>query len=94
MKEFVDIHNYMVSVEVVGDWEGQEETVVENLNELYHTLYHLAEEDISSEQLELLLDVVWEHWIGQEELADLQTEEILDWCHYVLANREQFLDQN
>jgi len=40
MKEFVVIHDYLVSEEVVGDWEGQEEIVAERVNEIYHTLYN------------------------------------------------------
>ena len=39
MKEFVVIHDYLVSQEVVGDWDGQEEEVAERMNEFYHTMY-------------------------------------------------------
>ena len=46
MKEFVVIYDYLVSEAVVGDWDGQEEVVAERINEIYHTLYNMAEEDI------------------------------------------------
>ena len=49
MKEFVDIHDYLVTEAVVGDWDGDEEAVCERVNELYHTLYDLAEEDIETQ---------------------------------------------
>ena len=57
MKEFVDIHDYLVTEAVVGDWDGDEEAVCERVNELYHTLYDLAEEDIETHVLEQLLAV-------------------------------------
>ena len=95
MKEFVVIHDFLVSEAIVGDWEGEEEEVAEKINEIYHTLYDLAEEDIPVEELTQLLDLVWDTWIGQEVLPDLETDEIYGWCKNVLENREQHLqDEN
>jgi len=91
MKEFVVIHDYLVTQEIVGDWDGQEEEVAEHINEIYHTMYDLAEEDIETEILEQLLASIWDVWIGQEELADIETDDIYDWCKHVLDNREQHL---
>ena len=92
MKEFVVIHDFLVSEAVVGDWDGQEEEVAERINEIYHTLYQLAEEDIAVDVLNQLLDLVWDTWIGQEDvLPDLETDDIYDWCRHVLDNREQHL---
>ncbi len=93
MKEFVVIHDYLVTEAIVGDWEGQEETVAEKVNEIYHTLYDLAEEDIDTEELEQLLALVWDAWIGQDVLPDLESEDIYDWCRHLLENREQHLQQ-
>jgi hypothetical protein len=92
MKEFVVIHDFLVSEAVVGDWDGQEELVAERLNEIYHTLYDLAEEDIDTEELTALLEKVWHIWIGQDELADLETDDIYDWCRNILDNRAQYLE--
>jgi hypothetical protein len=93
MKEFVDIHDYLVSEQVVGDWDGDEEAVVERINELYHTLYQMAEDDIETDELIQLLELIWENWIGQDVLPELESEEIIDWCHHVLINRDQFLTE-
>ncbi|MDN3652741.1 hypothetical protein QWY77_08180 [Thalassotalea ponticola] len=93
MKEFVVIHDFLVSEEVVGDWDGEESCVTENLNEFYHTLYQLAEEDIDATELTQLLELVWEHWIGQPALAEIEHEDIYDWCRHVLDNRDQYLEQ-
>ncbi len=93
MKEFVVIHDYLVTETIVGDWDGQEETVAEKVNEIYHTLYDLAEEDIDTEELEQLLALVWDAWIGQEALPDLESDDIYDWCRHLLENREQHLQQ-
>jgi|TARA_B110000908_G_scaffold86084_1_gene102876 DNA-binding ferritin-like protein (Dps family) len=94
MKELVVIHDFLVSEAVVGDWEGQEEDVAEKINEIYHTLYDLAEEDISVEVLTQLLELVWDTWIGQDVLPDLETDDIYDWCRHVLENREQHLQDD
>ncbi len=91
MKEFVVIHDYLVTEAIVGDWDGQEELVSERVNEIYHTLYDLAEEDIETEQLHQLLALVWDTWIGQDVLPDLETDDIYDWCRHILDNREQHL---
>jgi len=91
MKEFIVIHDYLVAESVVGDWDGQEELATEKLNEIYHTLYDLAEEDIDPSELEPLLNLVWETWIGQDVLPDLETDDIYEWCRNVLENRDQHL---
>jgi len=91
MKEFIVIHDYLVAESVVGDWDGQEELATEKLNEIYHTLYDLAEEDIDPSELEPLLHLVWETWIGQDVLPDLETDDIYEWCRNVLENRDQHL---
>lgn len=93
MKEIVVIHDYLVSEAVVGDWDGEEEHVAENLNEIYHTLYDYAEEDIEPEILSQLLALVWDNWIGQDALSEIESEDISDWCHHVLQNRDQYLNQ-
>lgn len=93
MKEFVVIHDYLVSEAVVGDWDGNEELVAENLNEIYHTLYDYAEEDIEPEVLNQLLALVWENWIGQDALAEIESSDISDWCQNLLANRDQYLTE-
>ena len=91
MKEFVVIHDFLISEAVVGDWDGQEEEVAERINEIYHTLYDMAEEDIEVDVLTQLLDLVWDTWIGQDVLPDLETDDIYDWCRHLLDNREQHL---
>ena len=91
MKEFVVIHDYLFAESIVGEWDGQEDQVTERRNEIYHTLYDLAEEDIEPEVLNQLLELVWETWIGQDVLPDLETDDIYDWCRHMLDNREQHL---
>lgn len=93
MKELVIIHDYLVSEAVVGDWEGQEELVAENINEIYHTLYDYAEEDIEPEVLETLLSLVWDNWIGQDAIVEIDSADISDWCQNMLTNRDQYLTE-
>ncbi len=91
MKECVVIHDYLVTQELVGDWDGNEDEVAERINEIYHTMYDLAEEDIETEVLEQLLALVWDTWIGQEAIADIESNDIYDWCKHILENPEQHL---
>tara|TARA_R110001583_G_scaffold77851_3_gene211623 strand:- start:60899 stop:61189 length:291 start_codon:yes stop_codon:yes gene_type:complete len=91
MKEFVVIHDYLVTEAIIGDWDGEEELVAEKINEFYHTFYDLAEEDIETEILEQLLALIWDTWIGQDELPDLESDDIYDWCRNILENRDQHL---
>jgi hypothetical protein len=93
MKEFVIIHDHLVDQSMVGDWEGQEELVTEKLNELYHSLYDMAEEDIEPEVSIKLLTLVWEHWIGQDVLPELESDDIYTWCKNLLDNRDQYLTE-
>lgn len=93
MKEFVVIHDYLVSEAVVGDWDGQEEIVAERINAIYHALYDQAEEDIEPAELMQLLDLVWDTWIQQEELPDIELDDIYDWCRHVLENRDQYIQE-
>ena len=93
MKEIVVIHDYLVSEAVVGDWDGEEEIVAERINEIYHTLYNLAEDDIAPEELTQLLELVWDAWISQESLPELDMEDIYDWCRHLLENRDQFIQE-
>ncbi|WP_448212993.1 hypothetical protein [Colwellia sp. MEBiC06753] len=91
MKEFIVIHDYLVSEAVVGDWDGEEELVAERINEIYHAIYDMAEDDIDPAELSKLLDLVWDTWIGQEELPDIDIDDIYDWCRHVLSNRDQYI---
>ena len=59
MKEIIVIHDYLVTESIVGDWDGEEELVAERINEIYHLIYDLAEEDIEPEILAQLLSLVW-----------------------------------
>lgn len=93
MKELVVIHDYLVSESVVGDWDGEEEQVTENINQIYHTLYDMAEDDIEPEVLIQLLELVWENWIGQDALAEIEQDDISDWCYHLLLNRTQYLTE-
>jgi hypothetical protein len=38
-----------------------------------------------------LLSLVWENWIGQEALPELDSDDINDWCKNLLDNRDQYL---
>ena len=94
MKEIVNIHDFLVTDALVGDWDGMEEHVAEQINEFYHTVYSMAEEDISTSELTELLTLIWDIWIGEPGLADIEIEEIHDWCQNYLDSRSQFLHQD
>lgn len=88
MKEFVDIHDFMVSAETVGDMLGDPEYVADKINTLCHMLYDQAPEDISSELLSRLLAEIPEFWLQDETIVDADESELLDWVHQQLTNAE------
>jgi predicted GNAT family N-acyltransferase len=53
----------------------------------------MAEEDIEPSELHQLLELVWETWIPQEALPELDMDDIYDWCRHVLANRDQYIQE-
>ncbi|WP_163930742.1 hypothetical protein [Paraferrimonas sp. SM1919] len=93
MKELVYIQDFLVSADEVGDWEGDEQLVADNLNRIYHCIYSLADEDIAIEKLEQTLLAVWGFWQYNSDLVSLEDEEIEVFAAWLLSQQQQEDDE-
>ena len=79
MKDMVNIQDFLVSPQELGDWEGEEETVADRLNELLHCCYDKLPEQMATERIEQALSGIWDHLRGDMALLDADFDELLDW---------------
>ncbi|GHB58130.1 hypothetical protein GCM10008107_03840 [Psychrosphaera saromensis] len=79
MKDFINIHDYIISSEIVGDWDGQEEEVTDRINSMIHQAYNMFPEDVSTESAEKLFDELWAAVAGQEFVIEAEYDELESW---------------
>ena len=85
MKHLVDIHVVLATAEDFEHWEEQAEEAADIFNSILHMLYDSADEDIAVDKLEKMLQHVWENWIEDRQLLDIDEEELRDWVDQLLA---------
>lgn len=79
MKDLINIHDYIISSEIVGDWDGQEEEVTDRINSMIHQAYNMFPEDVSAESAEKLFDELWAAVAGQEFVIEAEYDELESW---------------
>lgn len=79
MKDFINIHDYIISSELVGDWDGQEEEVTDRINSMIHQAYNMFPDDISTDVAEQLFDELWAAVAGQEFVIEAEYDELESW---------------
>ncbi len=79
MKELVDVRDFLVGVEIVGDWDGEEEEVVERINEMIYIAYSMLPEDADQFMAEQLFDELWEAVAGQDFVIENELDELESW---------------
>ncbi|MCC2604375.1 hypothetical protein [Planctobacterium marinum] len=86
MKEFFDIHVVLATAEDMDVFdEEQAEEAAEQLNTILHLLYDKADEDIPVEQLENMVQHVWENWREDADLLSIDAQDLSDWVDQLLA---------
>ena len=85
MKNMVDIHVTLATLEDMEFWEDQAEEAVDRLNSLLHMLYEKADEDIDSVSLENMIQYIWENWREDSHLLDIDEDDLYDWVDQLLA---------
>ena len=73
------VQDFLVSLHDVGDWEGQEEQVAENLNELIHVAWQCLPEDLPCNEIETIINGIWQHLRGDTAIIEADFDELLDW---------------
>lgn len=79
MKELIDVREFLVGIELVGDWDGEEEEVTERINNLIFLAYAQMPEDINYEQATSLFDELWAAVAGQDFILESEVEELESW---------------
>lgn len=90
MKDLLSVQDFLYSDQDVGDWEGDEEQVAENLNELIHAAWQQIPEDTSCELIEEIITGIWDVLRGDTAILEADFEELIDWVNqYVLSSLDE-----
>ncbi|WAJ69291.1 hypothetical protein [Catenovulum adriaticum] len=90
MKELISVHHYLVGADDLADWHENNELAADNYNQVIHTVYQMADDDIETEQLEGLLEQVWHALAADEYLSEFEDEsEIMLWVETFLKAQNQ-----
>ncbi|ATC98786.1 MAG: hypothetical protein ACPGVL_02030 [Pseudoalteromonas spongiae] len=94
MKDWLSVQDYLFGIDQVGDWEGQEETVAENLNELIHVAWQQLPDETDADTIDKIIEGIWQHLRGDTAILEAEHEELIDWVlHYVTNQLENNLDE-
>ncbi len=88
MKEFFDIQVVLATPADFEQYEEQSDVAADKLNLLLHVLYQRAEEDTSVMRMDAMVQKVWDTWITDPHLIDLDDDEAVDWVDQLLASWE------
>lgn len=79
MKDFIEIKDYLISDEIVGDWDGHEEEVTDRINSMIHHAFQLFPDDITAYAAEQIFDGLWEAVAGQDFVIEAELDELESW---------------
>jgi hypothetical protein len=88
MKDLVNIQDFLVDASEVGDWEGDEELIADNLNELLHYCWDLIPQDMDADKIEQALNGIWDNLRGDTVLLDVEMDQLQDWVETYLRSLE------
>lgn len=79
MKDLIDVRDFLIGIELVGDWDGEEEEVTERINSLIYQAYNLMPDEINLEQATALFDELWSAVAGQDFIIENELDELESW---------------
>ena len=85
MKNLIDIHVVLATVEDMEFWDDRVEEATDRFNTILHMLYDQADEDINSTSLENMIQYIWENWREDAHLLDIDEDDLYDWVDQLLA---------
>jgi hypothetical protein len=92
MKDLINIQDYLVNADEIGDWEGDEEIVADRLNELLHYCWGLIPDQMEVETINQVLTGIWDNLRGNTSLLDVEMDELIDWVDNYLLNTQENID--
>lgn len=90
MKDWLSVQDYLFGLQDVGDWEGDEELVADRMNNIYHAVWETIPADLNVEQINFLMQDIWDQLRGSDALLLADEEELTDW---VLIHCRQYYEQ-
>lgn len=93
MKDLVNIQDYLLGADEVGDWEGEEEVVADKLNELLHHGWSQIPDEMAVETIDTLLNGIWDNLRGSMILLEVDMDELRDWLDTYLINAQENIDK-
>lgn len=79
MKDLIDVRDFLVGEELVGDWNGQEEEVTDRINSLIHHAFQLLPDDATNYLAEQVFDELWAAVAGQDFVIEAELDELESW---------------
>ena len=79
MKDLVNIQDFLVTPDELGDWEGDEEIVADKMNELLHYCWSLLPDDTDILLIEQILSSIWDNFRGDTVILDVDIDQLQDW---------------
>ncbi|NQZ11505.1 MAG: hypothetical protein HRT35_30505 [Algicola sp.] len=79
MKDLVNIQDFLVTPDELGDWEGDEEIVADKMNELLHYCWSLIPDDTDILLIEQILSSIWDNFRGDTVILDVDIDQLQDW---------------
>lgn len=77
----------MLSVPVdLEDWHDDSEVASENLNLMLHRVADRCKDDDAPNRFESLCSQVWEYWVKDQSLSEIDEADLLDWVDQQLAS--------
>lgn len=85
MKNSIDIHVALATLDDMEIWEDNAEEAMDRFNSLLHMLYDNADEDIETVSLENMIQYIWENWRNDSHLLDIDDDDLFDWVDQLLS---------
>jgi hypothetical protein len=79
MKELIDVRDFLIGFDLVGDWDGEEEEVVERVNDMIFHAYHMLPDDIDYDTATEVFDELWAAVAGQDFVIESEISELESW---------------
>ncbi|MDD4863823.1 MAG: hypothetical protein PHE38_07405 [Alishewanella agri] len=80
MKDLLSVQDYLLQVEEVGDWDGEEELVADKFNTIVHAVWDALPDSLTTKQIRQLMPLLWEQLRGDTVLLDADEDELIDWA--------------
>ncbi len=80
MKDLLSVQDYLLQVEEVGDWDGEEELVADKFNTIVHAVWDALPDSLTTKHIRQLMPLLWEQLRGDTVLLDADEDELIDWA--------------